>query len=223
MQLHVIKADGTLEDYLHTKVIATFSHALSHNSNSGIIVAEELAESVTFYLYNKYRQPRISSDQIFSVIKATLDSTGYFKEALVLTESRHRRELLRTRIEVTNMSIANMNDARALKELRNNQLTDRWNKSKIVNYLISNHNLDSQLARIIASMVEEKILASGLRCISTDFIKHLVLIDTNEILSACENVNCLQNRKNKVKYRDNSPGTDVPLRQQQNGVCGVEV
>ena len=52
MQLKVIKADGSIEEYLHTKIIGTISNALSASGHDSTFVAEQLAEAITYYLYN---------------------------------------------------------------------------------------------------------------------------------------------------------------------------
>jgi len=43
MQLKVIKADGTLEEYLHTKVIGTINNALASVDESNVFAAEQFA------------------------------------------------------------------------------------------------------------------------------------------------------------------------------------
>ncbi|MHC4345500.1 MAG: hypothetical protein ACYSUP_12545 [Planctomycetota bacterium] len=49
MQLRVTKTDGSVEEYLHTKVVGTISHALGRIDHSDVHAAEELAEVVTYF------------------------------------------------------------------------------------------------------------------------------------------------------------------------------
>ena len=76
-QLNVKKADGQLEEYMHTKVIHTINNALAGADEIDIAIVEQLAEVVTYYLYKKENCSVISAREIFSIIKAALSSTGY--------------------------------------------------------------------------------------------------------------------------------------------------
>lgn len=217
MQLQVIKADGTIEQYLHTKVIAAFSYALSNDNDPDTFATSQLAESVTFYLYNNYHGPNITSGEIFSIIIAALTSTNYCHAADSLSRNHHRRNLLRSRIEVTDINAETLVDAEKLKTLRQNNNTGRWNKSHIIGYLKKRFSLENDSARTIASMVEQKIINSNLQCIPTGFIKHLVLTQTNAILSAEESLKTVS--ANSIEIVD----MDVRFRQQQEGFCTVEI
>lgn len=210
MQLQVIKADGSSEPYLHTKVIATFVNAFAEPSEKNTFLASQLAESVTFYLYNNRDTDTITSSEIFSIIKAVLSSTGFDYAAGVLAEHNYRRNLLRGRVEVVKAGSARISG------LSNNTMT--WNKSKIIADLIMENNLEAASARTIASLVEEKILNSGFYLVPTDFIKFLVnwlmqsFIDAEKHNSAAQpDVNL---ESNAVK--------DDRFRQPQNGFCKVE-
>lgn len=59
-QLQVTKADGTIEEYMHTKVIGTINNALAAAGRPDMAMAEDLAEVVTYYLYRKENQRRVS-------------------------------------------------------------------------------------------------------------------------------------------------------------------
>src|SRR4030042_186054 len=116
MQLKVIKADGTQEGYLHTKVIATFVNAFARPEEKNISIARELAEAVTFYLYSRYDRSKITSNEILSIIQAVLSSTGHDDAAANLAEHHHRRHLLRARIEVAKSDIQKISDAVKLRQ-----------------------------------------------------------------------------------------------------------
>jgi hypothetical protein len=220
MQLKVIKADGTIEGYSHTKVIAMFVNALVEPAQNNISVACELAEAVTFYLYNKHDRDNITSSEILSIIQAVLSSTGYYDAAANLAEHHYSRNLLRTRIEVAKFDIQKISDAVRLRQNITPQPVSSWNKSKIINDLIAEYNFDNITARIIASMVEEKILASGLRRLPSSFIRFLVLIQAQAILSAQQQ---LQSDEKSAACSVNNAVRDERLRQPQNGLCPVEV
>jgi hypothetical protein len=75
-------------------------------------------------------------------------------------------------------------DAKVLtKDEESNERT-RWDKSKIVNDLITNYKLPRQTARTIASMVEEKVFGMGLSLVPSSLVKQLVLGDAAAVLRA---------------------------------------
>jgi transcriptional regulator NrdR family protein len=184
MQLKVIKADGSVEEYLHTKVIGTISNALTRIGSPDIYVAEELAEVVTFYLYNRQNRRTVTSSEIFSIIKAVLTATQYEEAAVALSEHHFERKLKRSRIEVASIDIEELADAERLCTTEHLDGRSRWDKSRIVKDLVEKHGVSRQTARTIASMVEEKIFNMGLTLVPASLVKQLVLGDAAAILRA---------------------------------------
>ena len=191
VRLKVVKADGSIEEYLHTKVIGAISNALAHDGQADIHIAEQLAEVVTYFLYRQdglrhHRQnPRtVTSCEILSIIKAVLTSTKYEDAAIVLSEHHFNRKLKRSRIEVVSIDVRQLADAEMLCGVQQSPLRSRWDKSRIVNDLVTNYDVSRQTARTIASMVEEKIFSTGLTSVSASLIKQLVLGDAAAFLRA---------------------------------------
>jgi len=184
MQLKVIKADGTVEQYLHTKVIGTISNALGSNGRPDTYVAEELAEVVTYYLYNRQNRRSATSSEILSIIKAVLSATSYEDAAVALSEHHFERRLKRSRIEVASIDIEELADAEKLCTTEHLDGRSRWEKSRIVKDLVEKHGVSRQPARTIASMVEEKIFNMGLTLIPASLVKQLVLSDAAAVLRA---------------------------------------
>jgi len=184
MQLKVIKADGSSEGYLHTKIIGTISNALAHVDQSDSFVSEQLAEVVTYFLYHEQKRPSVTSGEIFFIIEAVLMATGYEEAAIALSEHHFGRKLKRSRIEVVSVDIQELSDAEAL--CRTKELGDkvRWNKSVIVVGLMARYGVNRQMARAIAAMVEEKMLNMGATLVPASLIKQLVLSDTAAVLRA---------------------------------------
>jgi len=209
-QLQVIKADGSCEAYLHTKVIATFVNAFVEPAEKNTFLASELAESVTYYLYNNHNTATITSSEIFSIIKAVLSSTGFDFAAQVIAEYSHRRNLLRSRVQVVKAC------STKIAGLANN--AEPWNKSKIINSLIAEQNLDPASARTVASLVEEKIVNSGFNIVPRDFIKFLV----NWLMQSFVNETTSEARADlNVENMQYNAVTDDRSRQPQNGLCKV--
>ena len=137
MQLKVIKADGSVEEYLHTKIIGTISNALADAGQGDICTAEQLAEVVTYFLYHKQKRRNVTASEIFSMIKAALTSTSYEDAAIALNEHHFRRKLKRSRTEVVSVDIQELTDAELLGKAEPLGEISRWNKSMIVDGLVT--------------------------------------------------------------------------------------
>ena len=184
IQLKVIKADGSVEEYLHTKVMGTISNALDSVGQADISIAEGLAEVVTYYLYHNQKNPALSSGEILSIVKAVLTATNNEKAAIALSEHHFERKLKRSRIEVVSIEIRDLADAEVLCKSKESGDRARWDKSRIVADLVAKYDICQQTARMIAAMVEEKIFSMGITLVPASLIKQLVLGDTATILSA---------------------------------------
>ncbi len=183
-QLRVKKADGTTEAYLHTKVIGTINHALTAVEQGDIIFAEDMAEVVTFYLYNKPHQRTVNSHEVHSMIKAVLTATGQEDAALALAEHTFERRLNRARTEVVALEMNEFSDAQKLYETNPPPICSPWNKAQIVWDLTSRSDIPHQTARVIASTVEERVLRLGITKVSLSLIEQLVWGETAVMLQA---------------------------------------
>ena len=183
-QLKVIKEDGSVEEYLHTKVIGTISNAFGEIGQADICIAEQLAEVVTYFLYHRQSRRSVTSNEVFSIIKAVLTATSYEDAAIALSEHHFERKLKRSRIEVVSIDIQELTDAELLAGAEQSGCRCRWDKSRIVEDLVTKYSLCQQTARMIASMVEEKIFSMGITLVPASLIKQLVLSDAAAVLRA---------------------------------------
>lgn len=184
MQLKVVKADGSIEEYLYTKVVGTINSVLGGVNRGDIYVAEQLAEVVTYYLYRRQNRHSATSSEVFSIIKAVLTATGYEEAAVALSEHHFERKLKRSRIEVVSVDIQDLADAEQLCKAEGSGNKSRWNKGEIVQYLATKHGVPRQTARTVASMVEEKVFSMGVAVVPASLIKQLVLGDAAAVLRA---------------------------------------
>jgi hypothetical protein len=126
----------------------------------------------------------VTSGEILSIIKAVLVATGYEKAAAALSEYHLSRKLKRGRVEVVPVDIQNLADAELLVGVDGPEGKCRWDKSRIVHYLMTRHDINRQTARLIAAMVEEKIFNMGLTLVPSSLIRQLVLGDAATVLRA---------------------------------------
>lgn len=183
-QLQITKADGSIEAYLHTKVIGAINNALAAVGRADAIIAEDLAEAVTFYLYNKPGRRTVTSSEVFSMIKAVLTATGHEDAAAALSNHANLRRLQRGRTEVLAVKMQEFADAQRL--LEDNQPLPRtpWDKAQIVYDLTTQLGINRQTARTVASMVEERVFRMELTMIPLSLIRQLVLGETASMLRA---------------------------------------
>jgi hypothetical protein len=187
-KLTVVKADGTREEYFHTKVIGTIANALASTGRPDIHAAQEIADAVTFFLYSTAQpgdsQISISAREILSIIKTVLADTGFEEAAIAVSEHHFERKLKRCRVEVICGRLDGLSDAEELYADYSDQPRSKWDKSLIVEYLVAKHRLHRQTARTIASMVEEKVFNLGLPVVPAGLVKQLVLSDAAAVIRA---------------------------------------
>ena len=174
MQIRILKSDGTIEPYLHTKVLGTFHYALALTGSESLYAAEQMAEAVTFYLYRQVSSGTLNTDQIHQMVMDVLSSTGYASASEALSDYRLSRKLKRKRIDVIT----------DVKENPNMTMSTHWDKTRIAEDLMNSHNVDRLLARAIASSVEEKILNLGVTKVRKSLIHQLVISDMESMLDA---------------------------------------
>ena len=183
-QLQVIKADGTTEEYIHTKVIGTIHNALVAAGRPDIAMAEDLAEVVTYYLYQRRDRRRISSSEILAVIKAVLASTGQEAVAAILGEHTLERRLKRARTEVLAVDVQDFADVERLYRMTARPERMPWDKGRIVSDLLAVSGMPPQTARAVASAVEERVFNMGMTLVPRSLIKQLVLGEAATMLQA---------------------------------------
>jgi hypothetical protein len=187
-KLTVVKADGATEEYIHTKVIGAIANALSSAGKPDIYAAQEIADAVTFFLYQTVQpgtaQISISTNEILSIIKTVLADTGFEEAAIAISEHHFERKLNRCRVEVALGRLDGLSDTEELYADHSGQTRSKWDKSRVVEYLAAKHHLNRRTARTIASMVEEKVFNLGLPVIPAGLVKQLVLNDAAAVLRA---------------------------------------
>ena len=102
----------------------------------------------------------------------------------MLSEHHFERRLKRSRIQVVSVDIQELADAEVLCNAEDLGHSSRWDKSRIVEDLITKYGLCRQTARTVASMVEQKISSMGLTLVPASLVKQLVLGDTAAVLQA---------------------------------------
>ena len=166
MQIRITKADGSTEAYLHTKVLGSLHRAMVAVQSDCLETAQMLSDSVTYFLYRRFKGEILTTDQIHQMILTVLEGAGFTAGAEALRAHRLDRRLQRRRVSVIDSE------------------RPAWNKGLIVQDLIEHYRIEAALARAIAGLVEEKILRMGAAHIRKGLIRHLVMTDMEDLLEA---------------------------------------
>jgi hypothetical protein len=121
---------------------------------------------------------------VLSIIETVLASTGFEEAAVALSEHHFERKLRRCRIEVVKGRLHELSDAEELYKDNASPARSRWDKSRIVDDLIAEHQFDRQTARAVASMVEEKVFNLNLHVVPASLVRQLVLSDAAVVIRA---------------------------------------
>ena len=195
MSLTVIKSDGSSESYIHTRVMATISSAISDAGCYNEQTVSALSDAVRMYIEDcrdeSTSSSQISSDEIYSMILATLNQTGNSRAAVILKEHRINRQIKRKRQMVLHCLKSHLSkkeqdsiDIKCCLESGINPCRiddcpylnlEPWNKSRLANKLINRYNLTKNAARVVASNIENKVFGLKISAVRSMLIDQLIL------------------------------------------------
>jgi len=140
-------------------------------------MAEELAGVVALFLEKQYGLNGIPTiEEIQDMVEKVLIETGHAKTAKAYILYRERRARIRETVEVRKQ-LRERNSATDIALLVDPASRDEmqsWNKDLIRLALEKEADVPSHIAADIASAVEKRVFASGMRRISTSLIRELV-------------------------------------------------
>ena len=172
----VRKRDGRIVSFDKTKIIDAIFKAAQSVGGEDRFLAEQLADVVEFYLGKKgVDAPDI--EEIQDAVEKVLIETGHAKTAKAFILYRDWRTRVRNIIKVSKQSKQNnVSSTDFALMVSTTQTADilPWDKNKISDALIKECDISPSVASAIASSVEEKIMRSELKQISTVLIRELV-------------------------------------------------
>jgi len=173
----VSKRDGRLVPFDESKIAeAIFKAALSVGGEDRFL-ADELAGVVTLFLEKQYGPSRIPTiEDIQDMVEKVLIETGHAKTAKAYILYREKRARKRDSLRVRKRIVENgsSTDASLLVDPVTKDELSSWSKGKIATALEVEADIDTEVAAEIASSVEKKVFASGIKRISTTLIRELV-------------------------------------------------
>ena len=176
MVKRVRKRDGRIVAFDESRIADAIFKAACAVGGSDRAVADELAAVVTMFLEKNYDSADPGIEDIQDLVEKVLIETGHAKTAKAYILYRDRRSRIREQMLVRKPSAtkANTTDISLLVDAGREDLVQTWNKARIAEALVTEADLDAELADEIARAVEERIFSSGIRRISTALIRELV-------------------------------------------------
>ena len=173
---HVRKRDGRVVPYDESKIADAIFKAAQAVGGDDRDRAEELADMVGSLLEKNYPDEVPHIEDIQDTVEKVLIETGHAKTAKAYILYRDRRARIRETMKVRKPSEGDRSstDMSLMVDTESKDEVQPWNKRKIAKALQVEADLPRDVAHDVASDVESRIIASGLRRISTSLIRELV-------------------------------------------------
>jgi len=168
----VIKRDGSVVPFNQTKITEAVFAAAKAVGGQDYGLARELADKVTLFLSEHFTGERVFIEDIQDVVEKVLIESGHARTAKEYILYREKRAEMRRELLVREADAAASNSV--FVDSRSSERMMPWDKSRISSALIREQQLPSEIACSVASSVESKIFASGIKKISTGLIRELV-------------------------------------------------
>lgn len=182
------KRDGRLVPFDKEKISNAIFKAANVVGGKDSVLADELAGVVISFLGKIFSDKIPGIEDIQDMVEKVLIETGHAKTAKAYILYREKRKRRRTGLLVSKhaKSDSDSTDNSLMVDPGTKKETFPWNKSKIVKALKEEAELPQSVAQKIANIVERRVLASGLKRISSSLIRELV---DNELFEMGYNAN----------------------------------
>jgi len=185
---YIKKRDGKIIVFEKSKIIGAIFKAAKAVGGEDKATAESLANEVTEFINVRFENKIPTIEEIQDCIEKVLIEKGHAKTAKSFILYRERRAKIRSKLKVRK-TVSEEVDSTDLSLLVAPSTKDElfgWDKEKIVESLEKEADLSRDLAEKIATSVEEKIINSGVKQMSTSLIRELI---DNEMFELGLNIN----------------------------------
>jgi transcriptional regulator NrdR family protein len=178
---YIRKRDGRVVPFDRDKLARSITSAATVCGSGDSFYSAEIAEAVALHL-DRAGPGVPTSDDIARAVERILSDTHHEQIAHAYRDFRLQREQSRARCTVLKPVQQSLLGAEETLQVMFNQQqrTRGWDRSLIVNDLISEARVPRPVAEDIARVVEERILASELRHVTTTLIR---AVTDNELLA----------------------------------------
>lgn len=175
----VRKRDGRIVPFDKSRIAEAIFKAAKAVGGKRKDIADKLADGVTRILEKKFAHRIPGIEDIQDIVEKVLIENGHAKTAkayILYRDNRTRmRKLLKVHKEIRGQT--GTTDLSLLVSAPSRYEISPWNKSKITQALMREAKISHSIAEKIARSVEEKILATGLKKLTTSLIREFVDIE----------------------------------------------
>ncbi len=169
---YVEKRDGKIEEFRKEKISQAIFKAARSVGGEDITLAEKLADQICQYIYDLRGDHIPKVEEIQDVVEKILIENGHAKTAKAYIIYRNHRAQLRKK------RAFEKKDAEATEYALFVRTSDdtilHWDRERIIRALIRETNLAPNLAEKIGAEVEDVILNSNVKFITTNLIREVV-------------------------------------------------
>jgi len=178
----VRKRDGRTVPFDRQKIADAIFKAAQSVGGQDRYLADDLAEVVRMYLIREYKGDVPSVEEIQDVVERILIKTGHARTAkayILYRQKRARARKIREGFSPEDLSEREQERARSGREVnlpvrRSDDNVSLWDKNRIVAALVRETGLSENVGELIVMEVEEEIIASKVRKLSSVLIRELV-------------------------------------------------
>ncbi|MCG8408126.1 MAG: ATP cone domain-containing protein [Phycisphaerales bacterium] len=163
--IRVMKRDGSIEPFVIAKLVDCVQNgfrASGEPPDRSSTTPKELAGAVEAYLEKTHPNAAVPSEHLAELVELVLTQTGYTAAGMAIKQHTQLRTQQRRWLRV------------AHRRRRDGRFIQRqWNKSRIDQYLRTEHRLDPPASRMIASRVEQLVFNCGLKVVTTGLVEEM--------------------------------------------------
>ncbi|MCM8762283.1 MAG: ATP cone domain-containing protein, partial [Candidatus Omnitrophica bacterium] len=177
---YVRKRDGRVVPFDKQKIADAIFKAAQSVGGQDRYLAEDLAEVVRIYLEKKYKGDIPSVEEIQDIVERVLIKTGHAKTAKAYILYRQRRARARQIREgkrpedLSEIEVLKGIVKRDISVRRSDDRIGVWDKTAIVEALVRETGISRNIAEIIVAEVEEDVVASKIKNLTSSMIRELV-------------------------------------------------
>ncbi len=177
---NVKKRDGRIVPFDKNKITEAIFKAAKAVGGEDRYLAEDLADSVTFYLQKQFVNKIPAVEEIQDIVEKVLIKTGHAKTAKAYILYREKRARIR-KIK-KGIILGELEEELAsggftglfLLIGRSEDEVLLWERGKVVDALVKEKGLSRNIAELIGLEVEDQILNSKMKALSTSSIEELI-------------------------------------------------
>lgn len=179
---YVRKRDGSIVPFNKQKIADAIFKAAQSVGGQDRYLAEDLAEVVKIYLEKEYKGDIPSVEEIQDIVERVLIKTGHAKTAkayILYRQRRARARQIREGIRPEDLAEREVMKKSLARDIsisvrRSDDKIGIWDKNIIVEALVRETGISRNIAEIIVSEVEEDVIASKVKNLTSSMIRELV-------------------------------------------------